>query len=33
MVKEVFNFVRDIFKDSFSAIGDFFKGVFYDEKN
>lgn len=33
MVKEIFNFVRDIFKDTFTAILDFFTGAIYDEKN
>lgn len=33
MVKEIFIFVRDIFKDTFTSIVDFFTGVFYDEKD
>ena len=33
MVKEVFKFVRDIFKDTFSSIVDFFTGAIYDEKD
>ena len=33
MVKEVLKFVRDIFKDTFTDILDFFTGVVYDEKD
>lgn len=33
MVKEIFISVRDIFKDTFTALLDFFTGAFYDEKD
>lgn len=32
-VKEIFTFVRDIFKDTFTDLLDFFTGANYDEKN
>lgn len=33
MVKELFKCVRDIFKDFFTDVLDFFTGAIYDEKD
>lgn len=33
MVNEVFIFVSDIYKDTFTHLLDFFTGVVYDEKD